>query len=242
MKSLSIIIPCYNEENNIIPLFEQLNELIKIDQNLEIIIVENGSTDKTLKKIKDHYLFIKQNIVLVTVKKNIGYGHGIMLGIQKSTAKYLSWCHSDLQTNPKFTYYAFKTNFDQLKNNNTIIKGLRKNRILLDNIFTFCMSILVSLIFMIKLTDINAQPKIFSRNLLKFLTNPPNDFSLDLYLLIIAKVNNFKIIDYPVTFSKRIADEAKGAGGGTILNKIKLSLRTIVFTFKLKKNFKNKWK
>ena len=40
MKKLSIIIPCYNEEKNILPLFKKISELLQLDKNLEIIIVE----------------------------------------------------------------------------------------------------------------------------------------------------------------------------------------------------------
>ena len=48
MENLSIVIPCYNEEGNISSLFEKLANLKKTYDNLEIIIVDNGSTDQTL--------------------------------------------------------------------------------------------------------------------------------------------------------------------------------------------------
>ena len=60
MKKLSIIIPCYNEQDNIIPLFEKLKNLINLDKNLEIIIIDNGSTDNTLTKIKNHLFQVVQ--------------------------------------------------------------------------------------------------------------------------------------------------------------------------------------
>ena len=239
MKKLSIIIPCYNEQDNIIPLFEKLKNLINLDKNLEIIIIDNGSTDKTLNIIKNHLLYKNKSIILVRIKKNIGYGHGIMSGVYISTAKYISWCHSDLQTEPKYTYDAFKKNFVNLENQKCIIKGSRKGRNLFDIIFTLGMSLLSSILFMTKLSDVNAQPKIFPRHMLNLLDNPPNDFSLDLYLLIIAKLNKYNIINYPVLFKKRIAGEAKGAGGGGGINKIKLIMRTLKFVFNLKKYLKN---
>ena len=76
-------------------------------------------------------------------------------------------------------------------------------------------------------------PKVF----LNLLNNPPDDFSLDLYLLIVAKFNNYKIIEYPVMVKKRISGEAKG-GGGNLINKIKLTKKTLIFIFYLRKNFK----
>ena len=106
-----------------------------------------------------------------------------------------------------------------------------------DIFFTTGMSLFTSLVFMKKLSDVNAQPKIFPRHFLSLLKNPPNDFSLDLYLLVVARFNDYKIIDYPVIVNKRISGEAKG-GGGTFKNKIKLTQKTLSFILYLRKNFK----
>ena len=117
-----------------------------------------------------------------------------------------------------------------------ILKGKRLNRNIIDIFFTNGMSILVGLLFRCKLTDINAQPKIFHRNFLKLLNDPPIDFSLDLYLLLTAKINNYKILENPLVVHKRIAGEAKG--GGSLIAKIKLTLRTFDYIYKIKKSKK----
>ena len=69
MKDLSIIIPCYNEQECILPLFEKLQKLISLNKNLEIIIVDNGSTDDSSKIINNHSLYKENLINLVTVEK-----------------------------------------------------------------------------------------------------------------------------------------------------------------------------
>ena len=116
-----------------------------------------------------------------------------------------------------------------------IIKGKRVNRDIFDQLFTFGMSIVASLLFGNKLTDINAQPKIFSRQFLSLLKNPPNDFSLDVYLMAIAIQNQYKIIEYPVSWDQRVAGEAKG--GGSIKAKIRITIQTVKCILNLKKNF-----
>ena len=85
--------------------------------------------------------------------------------------------------------------------------------------------------------DINAQPKIFSRDFYKKLLsqNPPNDFSLDLFTLINAKQENFNIETFDVKFKKRLYGQAKG-GGGSFINRIKLIKRTITYINNLKKD------
>ena len=50
---LSIIIPLYNEEKNIWPIFEEIKELDIDNFFIEIILVDNGSTDKTEEKIEE---------------------------------------------------------------------------------------------------------------------------------------------------------------------------------------------
>ena len=237
-KSLSIIIPCYNEQKCILPLFKKIEQLISLDNSLEIIIVDNGSVDDSSFIIKDHNLYKQNKIKLITIKKNIGYGHGVMEGLKTSTSNYVSWCHSDLEIDPLFNLSAFKENKINLDNEKCIIKGYRIARPILDILFTFGMSIFASLVFKTKLRDVNAQPKIFRKEFLKLIKTPPIDFSFDLYALVIAKYNNYKIINYPVLVKKRIAGLAKG-GGGSLFNKIKLAIKTVKYIFKLKKQLKS---
>lgn len=237
MINLSIIIPCYNEEKNIIPLFEKIQSLLEKDPNIEVIIVNNGSTDGTRNNILNSSLNINNKIKIYEIKENIGYGHGIMSGVKIASGEYIGWCHADLQTEPIDIYNAYVQNYENLQINNVLIKGLRTNRNLFDVFFTLCMSIIASIIFQRIVYDINAQPKLFSKKFLVFLKDYPNDFSLDLYLLIIAKINDYKIINHKVIFKKRLYDEAKG--GGNIIGKLKLIKRTFIYMFQLKKKI---WK
>ena len=237
MIELSIVIPCYNEDDNIFPLFEKIEELLEKNNHLEIIIVDNGSIDKTNENIVNSYLYKEKKINLLKIENNIGYGYGIMSGVKIANGQYIGWCHADLQTEPSDVYNAYLQNNKKLKNEKCIVKGLRKNRNLFDSIFTFGMSVFTSIMFKIKINDINAQPKLFPRSFLKHLNNAPNDFSLDLYFLVIAKINNYKIINHDVIMKKRIHGEAKG--GGDLSGKIKLIKRTLTYILKLRNNL---WK
>ena len=237
MTKLSIVIPCYNEEKNVEPLFKKIEELLNLDKDLEIIIVENGSTDDTKNNIFNSDLALKGKIKIHKIEENIGYGHGIMSGVQIADGEFIGWCHADLQTEPRDVYDAYIENLELLKNDKFVIKGLRKNRSFFDNFFTFCMSVIASIVFFRLIYDINAQPKLFSKDFKNHLIEYPNDFSLDLYFLIIAKIKNYKIINHNVVLKNRLYDEAKG--GGTFKGKIKLIKRTLFYMFKLKKKI---WK
>ena len=73
-KMISLIIPCFNEEKNIEKLLYKLDLLINklASENIEIVIVNNGSTDNSEAINKQHNLYIKKKINLLTIKKNLG--------------------------------------------------------------------------------------------------------------------------------------------------------------------------
>ena len=95
MPKLSLIIPLYNEEKNIKPLFNQVSKLQK-KINLEFIAVNNGSKDDSTKEMR---LFKKKinNLKIINIKKNIGFGNGIKVGISKAKCDLICYTHGDLQ-------------------------------------------------------------------------------------------------------------------------------------------------
>ena len=240
-KDISIIIPSYNELKNLTILLNKINNILIKNDNIEIIIVDNGSTDGTKKYLKSKKKFFSK-IKFITIKKNIGYGHGIKQGLKFASGKIISWTHADLQIDINDVVNFFKNNYLKLKEQKMIIKGRRTNRSTFNIFFTEGMSFIVSLFLNVKIKDINGQPKMFSNFFTnKILTLAPNDFTIDLFLLLLAKKNNFKIRELPLKFNKRLNDKAKG--GGTIMGKIKLTMATLKYIFLLKFNSKfESWK
>lgn len=234
---ISLIIPCFNEEKNLEKLLNKLDYLLNenSNDNIEIVIVNNGSTDNSGSIIKKHSLYLQKKINLLTIEKNIGYGDGINQGINHSNGEILCWFHADLQFDPFDAIKIYKNYKSELYNQQIMIKGKRINRSLFDAFFTFGMSLFTLLLFRKKINDINAQPKMFNRNFLKLIESPPIDFSYDIYFLLIAAKNNIKIIEFPVRWYDRNAGIAKG--GGSFKLKIRLTLRTMRFMFNLKNIF-----
>ena len=236
MADLSIVIPCYNEAQNIPLILERLKAVYDSCNDVEIILVDNGSSDNTAEVLKNNIDDKKYSFVTChRVENNIGYGNGILSGLKQAHGKYLAWTHADMQTDPVDVVTAYKV----LKSENDeqcIVKGKRKNRGLLDNFFTFGMSI-ITLLFLKKwYHDINAQPKVFSREFYNKLDKAPHDFSLDLYLLFVAKSMKYKTLTIPVFFNKRQYGEAKG--GGSLKTKWSLIKRTFSYILKLKTEYK----
>ncbi len=234
MPDLSIVLPCYNEAGNLPFIFERMKKALANAPDTEIVFVNNGSTDNS-KDIFEKEL--AQNSMpgarLVTVPVNRGYGYGIMTGLRATRGRILAWTHADMQTDPMDVIDGYRK-FISSPDEKLFLKGRRIHRGLFDVIFTAGMSATASILLGAGLSDINAQPKMFNRSFLDLMQNPPDDFSLDLYVLYIARKNGLKIIEQPVSFEKRRHGSAKG--GGSIAGKISLSKRTFAYIWKLRKD------
>ena len=238
---LSIVIPCFNEAENIVFLHKKLNQIIPNDlYNIELIIVDGCSTDNTAVILNREFEDLNKSIFsLVLMKSRLGYGNDIMEGLKRARYDNLCWTHADLQTDPQDVIKGLEI-LNASKAKNKIIKGKRKSRPILDVFFTSGMQFIVFLILKVNLNDINAQPKIFSRefydNFLK--KGAPKDFSLDLFALYQAKKNDFEILSFQVEFKKRVHGLAKG-GGGSLKNRWDLVRRTFKYIYQLKKGLPN---
>lgn len=234
MESLlaSLVIPCYNEGDNVPLLVKRLTSLQEQSSDLEFLIVDNGSTDGTSGLFIDAAASHK-HIRTVRVEKNQGYGFGILCGLREARGRYLGWTHADLQTDPADIVCALSLLSAERRPERVFFKGLRQGRPLGDRIFTAGMGIFESVLFMCPLWDINAQPNLFHRNLFKSWKNPPHDFSLDLYALVAAHKMGYAVRRFPVEFTNRL----HGHSSWNINWKAKLKFirRTIDFSLKLRR-------
>lgn len=227
-KDLTIVIPCFNEAKSLPIIIEKCLKLIS-NKHIFVVLVNNGSNDETasvLEKIKDKH----NNLSIVNVKNNLGYGNGILMGLEKANTKYVGWTHADLQTDIldlenayiELNKYAFEDIY---------IKGKRIGRGFFDNIFTIGMSFFETLIFRSFLWEINAQPTILPRIEYLNWVNPPTDFSLDLFSYVNAKKSKLRIIRLKVYFPPR--KFGTSSWNTSIGAKLKFIKRTLSYSFKL---------
>jgi len=112
MFAVSFVIPCYNAESFIIKNITQLeNKVASLKIKYEILLVDDGSNDKTAILLKE-ITKKKKSISLITNKKNIGKSYSVLKGIKKSKYQHVIMIDCDL---PYF------------KSINSIIFYLKKN-------------------------------------------------------------------------------------------------------------------
>ncbi len=91
MKLISFVIPCYNSEAY---MHHAIDTILSGKEDVEIIIVNDGSKDKTLKIAKE-YKKKYPSIIKVVDKENGGHGSGVNAGLKSATGKYFKVVDSD---------------------------------------------------------------------------------------------------------------------------------------------------
>lgn len=228
---LSIAIPAYNERENLPSLIREYRKAKK-DVRFQLVIVDNGSSDGTaefLKRVvkKKGNSFIKA----VTVKKNIGYGYGILQGLLSCDADVIGWSHADMQCPPEDVFRGYKLYMKQA--GNVLVKGHRVGRSWKHRVFTYGLQHFASTVLLRWFDDINGQPKIFNRKLLETFRNPPLKFSFDLYVQYKAKQVGYKVVPFTVNYLRRVHGESKG-GDVSIRKKIPLVKQFVIDVAKMR--------
>jgi glycosyltransferase involved in cell wall biosynthesis len=121
MIELSVVIPVMNEEENIAPLLEAVRNALK-DFNYEVLLVDDGSTDNTRKKILE---FADEHVVLVELRKNYGQSTAMTAGIDHARGEFIAMLDGDLQNDPTDIPFMLEL---MKKEDWDVVAGNRKNR------------------------------------------------------------------------------------------------------------------
>lgn len=103
MSKLSIVVPCYNEEETVKPFYEEVIKLNAFFESKEIepeyIYIDDGSRDKTVERIKELHER-DERVHLVSFSRNFGKESAIYAGLQKASGDYAVVMDVDLQDPP----------------------------------------------------------------------------------------------------------------------------------------------
>lgn len=108
MKKISIIVPCYNEEESIPYFYEEISKVIKeMKVELEIIFVDDGSSDNTMSLIKK--LSEDKKVKYISFSRNFGKEAAMLAGLRMSTGDYVTIMDADLQDPPSLLPEMLRT-------------------------------------------------------------------------------------------------------------------------------------
>ena len=205
-KTLSIIIPVFNEVDFLYKLFEQIKIYFN-EKYIEIIAVDDGSTDGSshlLGEIKEkkNYEF---SFKLIRHSINSGKGKAIQTGIKNSNGKYVLLHDADLELDCKDA----KEMFDMISSNEEIkcifgsryLSGkLKKNNYFFNNLIGKINSLIFNIFFSQTLSDVHCGSKILHRSVIDKINLSINDFGVEIDLASQIVRNNFFIYEFGVSY------------------------------------------
>ncbi len=202
--NLYIVMPAYNEEENIESVVKEWHEVAeKIGNDSKLVVVNDGSKDNTYQKLcelKEKYPYLEP-----VNKENSGHGATVLFAYQyaiEKRADYIFQTDSDGQTLPSEFWDFWK---DRQKH--VAIIGHRNHR--QDGIsrvfVTKTLKFVLWCIFGLKITDANTPYRLMKREILeKYVKRIPENFNLSNVMLTVLLVDNKEDVEFrPITFRPR---------------------------------------
>jgi dolichol-phosphate mannosyltransferase len=211
---LSIIIPAFNEEKTISEVLKKVKK-VPLGKNItkEIIVVDDFSADKTsdiLKGIK--------GISVYRHKENLGKGAAVATGISKASGDVLIIQDADLEYEPKYIPKLLKLMLtrdvdvvygSRLKNYPLRLSGVKRTPLVLHYLGNQFLSMITSLLYGVRITDMETGYKMFRRKVLEGITIESKKFDLEPEITSKVLKKGYKIIEIPIHTTPRGYDEGK---------------------------------
>jgi len=230
--SISVFFPVFNEQENIENTVDSaVSVLNEISENWELIIVNDGSTDDSL-KVSEKLASKYKNVRVVSHVKNRGYGASLKTGFYNSRYPWVFFSDADGQ----FDFSEIKKLIKKQKETKSdlVIGYYLKRKVSLFTVLTSKLwELIILLLFGLKVKDIDCGFKLVSRKVIDKIDKLESERGafISSELLIKAKEKGFKFEEVGVNHYPR----KKGVGTGRKLNVI---IKSFIDLFKLWKKIK----
>lgn len=209
---LSIIIPVFNEEKTVAEIIKRVKAVKIKDITTEIIVVDDGSTDKTLSLVP------KEGVRLIKQPMNMGKGAAVKRGIDEASGDYIIIQDADLEYDPNFISELIQPIIDgkakvvygtRLRRLPNMKNEERTGRFLLHYLGNRSLSLITSILYGSWLTDMETCYKLFPAKAgKKFKLNARRfDFEPEITAKLLKA--GYKILEIPITTVPRDYSEGK---------------------------------
>lgn len=198
---LSIVVPLYNEEDNVVLLTEKIHESL-VGYSYQIIYIDDFSSDKTRKVVKD---MDDNKVHLIELKKNYGQSLALAAGIDYAEGEYIITMDGDLQNDPsdipQMLEYAVSEEYD-------LITGIRQKRkdSLVKKIPSKIANFLVRRVTKLDIKDNGCALKVFTKDIAKGLNLYGE---MHRFITLLAHLEGAQIKQVPVKHHARHAGVSK---------------------------------
>ena len=202
--SFSLIIPVFNEQESIKDLFKKLNDIKKIKKDIEIILVDDCSTDKSYDYLNQNSSDV--NAIIIKNEKNRGYGYSIKEGVKiaKNNVIAISDCDGTYPIEEILKMFEIFN----LKNADMVIgkRDFKKSpNLFIKNFGRSLIGKVVNKLTDENIPDFNSGLRLFNKKfLMDELNLYPDGFSLTTTLTVLMKLSNKKIVNYEISYFPRV--------------------------------------
>jgi len=201
--ALSLVIPFYNEEKNVREVISGLSDTLERSSiDYELVLVNNGSTDKTPQILESLAKEKPDAIKIVHVSVNQGYGGGIINGLKRVSEEYVGFMDGDGQIKPSDVLKVYSklmdANLDLCQ-----VKRVAREDELVRKFISYCYNFIFRFLFSWKVKDVNATPKIMRREICQKLDLVSKDWFLDAEVIIKCTKMRCKVGEVSAIFHKR---------------------------------------
>ncbi|MBI2442996.1 MAG: glycosyltransferase family 2 protein [Candidatus Levybacteria bacterium] len=214
---LSIIIPVYNEEKTVAAILEKLRLLSLPMIDKEIIVVDDGSSDKTVEKIKSFKKTVP-TIKLAQHKENMGKGVAIQTGASCASGDYILIQDADLEYDPKDISLLLHPILEKKAD---VVYGTRLKRLpnlrrdertvtfLIHYFGNRFLSLVTSILYGQWITDMETGYKLFPKKFLEKNSLRARGFDIEPEITAKLLKGGYKIMEIPISTNPRSHDEGK---------------------------------
>ena len=197
---ISVVVPLMNEEGNVKYLIEEIEKALK-DYDYELILVDDGSTDNTVKEIKKH---MNDKTKLVLLNRNYGQTSAMAAGIEVASGDVIVTIDGDLQNDPR----DIPMMIEKLNEGYDVVAGIRAKR--QDEPFRKFLSKIANKIIRkvtkVHISDYGCTLKVFKSDVAK---NLGLYGELHRFIPILASMYGAKITEVPVRHHERKYGQSK---------------------------------
>jgi glycosyltransferase involved in cell wall biosynthesis len=197
-QKISLVVPLFNEEESILPLINEIRKAIKpLNKPYEVIFVDDGSTDGSLKIIKDAAK-TDNRLKFISFRKNYGKSAALQVGFKAATGDAIITMDADLQDDP----HEIPNLLKKLDEGFDLCSGWKKERFdpFIKKYSSRFFNFVTRIISGIKIHDFNCGLKAYRREVVQNL----NVYGeLHRYVPVLAKWQGFTVTEIPVKHHKR---------------------------------------
>jgi len=211
VNNLSVLVPFFNEEKT---LFKSVSNLISANVSNEIILINDNSTDNSL-KIAEELVAKNECVELINSDKNLGKGNAISLGLKKVNSDFVIVHDADLEYNP-IDIKKILESIPKMQNTNTVVLGSRfigdinrENIYLRTYLANKLFSFLFSLFNNFKISDVATCYKLISKDIYKNIEIEKNGFDFEIEILHKALEHCKYYKEVPISYSGRSYEDGK---------------------------------